>query len=193
MSNAAPSAKTDWERQLTAFLPLFGHRNWIVIADSAYPFQSRPGIETIVADADQLHVVRTVMDAIASSRHIRANVYKDTELAFIEENDAPGVAEYRRLLDAMLYGSSVNTIPHEQIIDKLDQSALLFRILVIKTDMTIPYTSVFIQLDCGYWSADAEWRLHQSMQAAAADDPANHSDADGARPLFPESNIALEG
>src|ERR1039458_10655620 len=28
--------------------------------------------------------------------------------------------------------------------------------LLIKTDMTIPYTSVFFELDCGYWNAEAE-------------------------------------
>jgi len=32
-------------------LPLFGHRNWIVVADSAYPAHSMPGIETIVSGA----------------------------------------------------------------------------------------------------------------------------------------------
>ncbi len=38
-----------------------------------------------------------------------------------------------------------------------------FHILVLKTRMTIPYTSVFIRLECGYWSADAEKRLRAAM------------------------------
>jgi hypothetical protein len=29
--------------------------------------------------------------------------------------------------------------------------------------MTIPYSSVFIRLDCKYWSADAEKRLRARM------------------------------
>jgi hypothetical protein len=29
--------------------------------------------------------------------------------------------------------------------------------------MTVPYTSVFIRLDCKYWSADQESRLRQKM------------------------------
>jgi hypothetical protein len=29
--------------------------------------------------------------------------------------------------------------------------------------MTIPYTSVFIRLDCKYWSADQEKRLREKM------------------------------
>ena len=151
MTESVTSAAPGWERQLGALLPLYGHRNWVVVADSAYPAQSKPGIETILADADQIHVVRTVLDAITASRHIRANVYVDKELSFVAENDAP------------VYGSSVKRIPHEQIIAKLDQSAQVFRILIIKTDMTIPYTSVFFELDCGYWNAGAEERLRQAL------------------------------
>jgi hypothetical protein len=36
---------------------------------------------------------------------------------------------------------------------------------VLKTNMTVPYTSVFIRLDCRYWSADAEQRLRARMAA----------------------------
>lgn len=159
------STLPDWERQLSALLPLFGHRNWIVVADAAYPAQSRPGIETIVAGADQIEVVEMVHAAIASCNHIRANVYTDRELAFVEEADAPGIAAYRLQLDALLKGANAKQFPHEEIIARLDQSALVFRILIIKTTMTIPYTSVFFELDCGYWNAEAEERLRKSIPA----------------------------
>jgi D-ribose pyranose/furanose isomerase RbsD len=166
MTELVTSALPDWERELNALLPLFGHRNWIVVVDSAYPAQSRPGIETITASEDQIQVVRKALDAINASRHIRANVYVDKEIAFVQENDAPGITDYKQQLDSALYFSSVKHIPHEQIIQKLDQSAQLFRILVIKTDSTIPYTSVFFELDCGYWNAGAEERLREAMQVA---------------------------
>ena len=32
--------------------------------------------------------------------------------------------------------------------------------------MTIPYTSIFFELDCGYWSAEAEQRLREAIAAA---------------------------
>jgi hypothetical protein len=32
--------------------------------------------------------------------------------------------------------------------------------------MTLPYTSVFIRLDCGYWSDEAELELRAAMEAA---------------------------
>jgi RbsD / FucU transport protein family len=166
MNELVTTAAADWERKLAALLPLFGHRNWIVVADSAYPAQSNPGIETGVADEDQVIVVRKVLDAIRASRHVRANVYADMELDVMTESDAPGIAEYRQQLSAVLYGATVSRIPHEQIIHRLDQSARLFRILIIKTEMTIPYTSVFFELDCGYWNAEAEGRLRQAMLVA---------------------------
>ncbi len=104
--------------------------------------------------------------AITSSTHVRANIYVDKELAFVPEIDAPGIDDYRRDLAAVVSGAQVNRIPHEQIITKLDQSAEIFRILIIKTDMTIPYTSVFFELDCGYWNADAEQRLREAIAAS---------------------------
>lgn len=163
MTDSVSSAVPAWEKRLSETLPLFGHRNWIVVADSAYPAQAKPGIETIAVDADQIHVVRKVLDAITSSRHVRANIYADKELGFVTELDAPGIADYLRELDIVFDGARVAFLPHEQIIHKLDQSAQVFRILIIKTDMTIPYTSVFFELDCGYWNAEAEQRLRQAM------------------------------
>ena len=163
MTDRASSVQPEWERHLSSCIPLFGHRNWIVVADAAYPAQSRPGIETIGATADQSQVVRKVLDAITASAHIRAEVYLDRELAFVHESDAPGVADYRKELKDLLEDAHVERLPHEQIIDKLDQCAQVFRILILKTDMTIPYTSVFFELDCGYWNAMAEERVRQAM------------------------------
>jgi hypothetical protein len=42
---------------------------------------------------------------------------------------------------------------------------------VLKTNMTLPYTSVFIELDCGYWSPEAEARLRAAMEAAPVQQP----------------------
>jgi D-ribose pyranose/furanose isomerase RbsD len=152
-----------WEQRLAELLPLYGHRNWIVVADSAYPAQSRPGIETVFTGCDQLTAVRKVYDAITESTHIRANIFVDQELAAVAEHDAAGVLDYRGHLERLL-GPSVRVVPHEQVIAGLDEAAQVFRVLILKTTMTIPYTSVFFQLDCGYWSADAEKRLRKELR-----------------------------
>lgn len=167
MSVAPRRTKSGWERQLKAGLPLFGHRNWIVVADAAYPAQSRAGIETIVSGAGQIEVARSVLRAIAAAKHVRANIYLDQELQSVAEADAPGVSRYRSQLAGLLGAATPTTLPHEQIIAKLDQTAQLFRVLIIKTDLTIPYTSIFFELDCGYWSAEAEKRLRRAMAASA--------------------------
>ncbi len=155
----------DWKLRLTDCLPLFGHRNWVVVADSAYPAQSSPGIETVVAPSSQIEVVQAVADAISASKHIKALIHLDRELALVHESDAPGVYEYRHQLGRVLSGTLVDRIPHEEIIARLDQSARVFRILIIKTPMTIPYTSVFFELDCSYWSPEAEQKLRAAMRA----------------------------
>jgi len=149
-------------------LPLFGHRNWIVVADSAYPAQSKAGIDTIVSGASQIEVVRWVFDAIAARKHVRANVYLDQELQFVAEADAPGVSRYRTQLAKLLKIAKTITLPHEQIITRLDQTAQLFRVLIIKTALTIPYTSIFFELECGYWSVEAEQRLRRAIKGSAA-------------------------
>jgi len=168
MSNVIAPVTTEWEATLETRLPLFGHRNWIVVADSAYPAQSKTGIETVVTRADQIHVLRKVIDAIADSPHIRANAYLDAELEFVAETDAPGVANYRHELAVLLADSAQIRLPHDQIIARLDESAQAFRILIFKTDLIIPYTSVFFELECGYWPMEAEQRLREAISVAKA-------------------------
>jgi hypothetical protein len=64
----------------------------------------------------------------------------------------------------LLTGPEVRALPHEEIIAKLDRAGEFFRVLVVKTNMRIPYTSVFSELDCGYWNAQAEKKLRASMK-----------------------------
>ena len=164
MADAPRLTKPNWELELHAVLPHYGHRNWIVVADSAYPEQSKPGIETVVSGTGQIEVTRKVLDAINASRHVRANVYLDKELDYVAEADSPGVTRYRQQLDELLAGANKIPTLHEQIIAKLDQVSQVFRVLIIKTDLTIPYTSVFFELGCAYWPADAEYRMRKAMK-----------------------------
>ena len=148
-----------WEARFEQILPLFGHRNFIVIADAAYPAQANPGIETIATGADHIEILDTVLNSIETSNHIRAKVYLDSELELVNEADAPGVSTLRRELAKLLVGRAVVELAHEDLIAKLDQSAQIFRILILKSTLTIPYSSVFLELDCGYWNDEAENRL----------------------------------
>ncbi len=153
-----------WRERLARELPLMGHRNWIVIADAAYPAQCRPGIETIDTGTDQIRVVQTVLDMLDRSQHVRPIIHLDLELMHVSEELAPGINAYRTALDAILNDRTVQSVPHEELIARLDKAGEVFRVLVLKTTLTLPYTSVFAQLDCGYWSAESEARLRRVMQ-----------------------------
>ncbi len=152
-----------WEDLLKDRLQLFGHRNWLVIADSAYPAQSRQGVETIVADEEQTAALAKAFAILQECKHIRPTIYTDRELTFVSEEDAPGITSYREQLGDLLEGYEVRALPHEDIISRLDRIGEMFRVLLIKTKMRIPYTSVFFDLECGYWNAQAEDRLRAAM------------------------------
>jgi hypothetical protein len=43
IGSASSQAQSAWQQKVSTEMPLLGHRNWIVIVDSAYPLQSSPG------------------------------------------------------------------------------------------------------------------------------------------------------
>ena len=162
----AQTPKSDWKAEVTEAMPLLGHRNWILIVDSAYPLETSRGIETVETNTDELSVVRAVLESINSSRHVRPVITLDSELAFVPDEDAPGASAYRAQIGKVLQGYDVQSQPHEAFLKAIDKEGRTYRVLVLKTNMTIPYTSVFIRLDCKYWSADAEKRLRAKMGTA---------------------------
>lgn len=159
------NSEVSWRDILKRQLPLLGHRNWIVVADSAYPWQTSPGVETIDTGADQVEVVKAALEAFTKVSHVRPEILMDAELPFVAEADAKGVTTYRTQITHALQGHGVKSLPHEQIIHELDEAGKTFHVLLLKTKMTIPYTSVFMRLNCGYWSDEAEARLRQSMKS----------------------------
>lgn len=144
---------------------LLGHRNWVVVADSAYPLQTAPGIKTIYVGGDHVDVVSDVLELVAQQKHVRPVIFIDSELEHVPEAHAPGIESVRSQLHSLLEGSGAQTLAHEAIIEQLDEAGETFQVVIIKTDLVLPYTSVFIRLDCGYWSADAENALRESMRS----------------------------
>jgi len=168
MSFAQSASQNAWRTKVAESMPLLGHRNWILVVDSAYPLQTSPGIETIETDSNQLEVVRYVLGEIDKSIQVRPDIYMDAELPFVPEEDAPGASAYRREIGDLLRNYRIESLPHDKIISDIDEAGRVFRVLVLKTNMTIPYSSVFVRLDCKYWSAEAEKRLRAKMGGAGA-------------------------
>jgi hypothetical protein len=110
-------------------------------------------------------VLKGVLAAIDRTKHIRPIIYTDAELPFLAEEDAAGISAYRNDLQSILADRIVRQLPHEEIISKLDAAGRTFRVLLLKTTFLLPYTSVFFELDCGYWSSSAEERLRKTLTA----------------------------
>jgi RbsD / FucU transport protein family len=169
--NQASGSSSDWKAIVQNRLPLYGHRNWIVVADSAFPVYAAPGIETIVVNDDLPSVLKYVATAISSSRHVRATFFLDQELLFIDERDYSGVSELRKQITAPFSKDQVSSIPNTEVMRKIDEAGKTFRILFIKTSETIPYTSVYMRLDCGYMSDGVERKIRTAMAAASNRQP----------------------
>lgn len=160
---------TDWSDEvegledLEEILPLLGHRNWIQIADMAFPSLSAEGVQTIWLDEELLPVLDFVLEALDDLEHVRPTVWLDEELDFVQEGWAPGITEFREELYAKLHGLPINKLPHEQLIAQLNEICQKFQVLVIKTNTCLPYTSVFLELDCAYWDEEREQALREAM------------------------------
>lgn len=164
MSANSQSNEPNWKEELNSQLKLQGHRNWILVVDAAYPYQSNPAIKTIVTGAAHLDVVEEVLDAVANARHVFPEVYLDKELDYVPNDEARGINGYRRKLERLLKGKRVEKVLHEEMISRIDEDAETFHILVLKTNFTLPYTSVFINLNCGYWNTQQEEILRKLMK-----------------------------
>ena len=164
MSSAQAAKAPAWTDTLAGYIPALGHRNWIVVADSAFPLQISPGIETIVTGEDHFAVLAKVLKAVDEAKHLRPKIWLDKELSFVTEDLAPGADDVRRRLDEALKGRGAAPVLHEELIARLDQAGKAFKIVMVKTTLAVPYTSVFLELDCGYWGPDAEAKMRELMK-----------------------------
>ncbi|PSL47825.1 hypothetical protein CLV51_102685 [Chitinophaga niastensis] len=155
----AAMSTTAWQSQLDSLLPLLGHRNWIIVADKAFPLQSATGMVYINTNASLPEVVDYTIKKLGAGTHVSPILYTDKELAYI-----PGAEHYRDTLQSIFKGYNVQSLLHDSVFAKMDKTASLFKVVVLKTNTTIAYSSVFINLDCKYWSAAKEQQLRAAMK-----------------------------
>jgi len=160
-------AETDWKEILQSSLDLLGHRNWILVVDKAFPEQSSPGMKYIYVEQDLLPTLDQVLQALDGSTHVKPIIYQDKELSYITEEQVKGIEQFRTGAASLLEGRGVRTLLHDDVFRLLDESSSLFRVLVIKTSCTLPYTSVFMQLDCSYWGPENEKALREKMDGSS--------------------------
>lgn len=146
-----------WREVLATRLPLFGHRNWVAVLDAAFPAFSSPGIEMLVAREEHLTVLEHVGEAIRSVPHVDAVPLVAEELEWVDLPVAKAVLQG--------LGTQRRFLPHDEILTTLDDVSRRYRMLALKTTCTTPYTSVFFDLGCGYWSDAEESELRGRMRS----------------------------
>ncbi len=146
---------------LLAQIKLLGHRNWILITDAAYPVQIGPGIETIAVDAEVGQVLSEVLDQTQSSGHIRPIIWRDAESQDLQVKSTDGIRIPEEILCNRGLESKFDL--HESLISTIDSAAKTFKVLVLKTNTKLAYSTVFLELQCGYWTQDEESRLRKTL------------------------------
>jgi D-ribose pyranose/furanose isomerase RbsD len=163
-NSSCKKQKNSWKADFEQQLPLLGHRNWVLVVDKAFPLQSAAGM-TVINTGEQLPIVlQEVMSNISKSTHVKPIVYTDLELKYITEDLSKGVGSLKATVFGTLKGFEVKTILHNEVFAQLDTASKLFQVVVLKTETVIPYSSVFIQLDCAYWDGNREAILCERMR-----------------------------
>lgn len=140
-----------------------GYRNWIVIAEASFPAQSRPGVRQVTAPVEIPEALDYVLHALEQTEDVRPQVYVTRELRSVENDYAPGMDELRKRLRASLHGHETTELEQQSLLTLLEDVNRSFDVLVIRTQSALPYTSVFLELQPGYWDAASESRLRDKM------------------------------
>ncbi len=153
----------EWHRALDRHTDQLGYRNWIVVAEASFPAQSRPGIHQVNAAVDIPEALDYVLGSLEQKENVRPRLYVPRELRSVENDYAPGIDYFRKRLENSLHGYEPTELEQQSLLTLLEDANRSFDVLVIRTTTPLPYSSVFIELQPGYWDADAENRLREKI------------------------------
>lgn len=162
-----PDAARPWKKTIRRELAHLGARNWIVVAEAAFPVQSRRGLRVIHIDADIPDLVDGIEQVIEETHHVKPRIYVTAEMGKVEYDYAPGVKHYRKELETALHGRETLALNNSMLMRMLADTRRTYRVLVIKSRTALPYSSVFMELGSGYWDAESEDHLRDAMDRAA--------------------------
>ncbi len=155
---------SNWKEELKIEFPKLGHRNWILVVDKAFPDFAAEDIKTIETKEPLINVINEVKAQLDSQTHVKPIIYKDLELDYLNKDILNGIDEFKDDLYKIYPKDSFSTILHDKVLSKIDSASNIFTVLVLKTETTIPYSSVFIELDCKYWNLELETQLRENMK-----------------------------
>lgn len=155
-----------WKSAVRKELAYLGANNWIVVAEAAFPVQSRRGLRVINIDAEIPDLVDGIEQVIEEKHHVKPRIYVTSEIGHVKYDYAPGVKQYREELVTALHGREKISLDNDMLMRMLNDTTKTYRVLVIKSRTALPYSSVFMELGSGYWDADSESVLRNDMDKA---------------------------
>lgn len=116
------------------------------------------------ANVEVPEAVDYVLNALERTQHVRPNVYLTRELRSLENDFAPGIDDFRGQIQESLHGYEPTELDQQSLLVLLEDANRTFDVLVIRTISALPYSSVFLELQPGYWDSDSEQRLRQRIE-----------------------------
>ena len=141
-----------------------GYRNWIVIAEASFPAQSRPGVHQVMAPVEVPEALDYVLRTLEQTEDVHAQIYVTRELRSVENDYAPGIEGLRKRLKSSLHGHEATELDQQSLLTLMEDANRSFDVLVIRTQTALPYCSVFLELQPGYWDAESEARLRERIE-----------------------------
>jgi hypothetical protein len=141
-----------------------GYRNWIIVAEASFPAHNRPGIRQVNAPVEIPEAVDYVLHALEQTENVRPRVYLTREMRSVENDFAPGIDEMRKRINDSLHGHEATELDQQSLLTLMEDANRSFDVLVIRTPTALPYTSVFLELQPGYWDATSESRLRERIE-----------------------------
>ena len=163
-AGCGPLGSNDWKGSVNQQVNQLGYRNWIVVSEASFPAHSRAGVRQVNANAEVPEVVDYVLNALEQTQHVRPQVYLTREMRSVENDFAPGIDEMRKRIEQSLHGHESTELDQQSLITLLESANQSYDVLVIRTPTALPYTSVFLELQPGYWDAESEERLRQKIR-----------------------------
>jgi len=158
------SGTGDWKDSVNRQVNQLGYRNWIVVSEASFPAHSRAGVRQVNADAEVPEVVDYVLNALEQTENVRPRIYLTREMRSVENDFAPGIDQMRQRISGSLHGHEATELDQQSLITLLESANQSYDVLVIRTPTALPYTSVFMELQPGYWDAESEDRLRERIR-----------------------------
>ena len=153
-----------WQGAVDRQAGQLGYRNWIVIAEASFPAHNRPGLRQVTASVGVPEALDYVLNTLEQTQNVRPQIYLPREQRSVENDFAPGIDELRKQIQVSLHGHETTELEQQSLLTLMEDANRSFDVLVIRTNTALPYSSVFIELQPGYWDVDSESRLRERIE-----------------------------